>query len=100
MLDNRVEAVSGFEAGATMHLARGLEFRAVVVMARDDEVIPLQCRIESVGEAAEIQAVYDTEHQMVYVACTRARNFLGLSGVEPASEFLEVAEVTATCGIC
>jgi superfamily I DNA/RNA helicase len=25
-----------------MHLAKGLEFRAVVVMACDDEIIPLQ----------------------------------------------------------
>ena len=32
-----------------MHLAKGLEFRAVVVMACDDEIIPLQDRIETVG---------------------------------------------------
>jgi superfamily I DNA/RNA helicase len=29
-----------------MHLAKGLEFRTVAVMACDDEVIPLQERIE------------------------------------------------------
>jgi hypothetical protein len=29
-----------------MHLAKGLEFRAVAVMACDDEVIPLQSRME------------------------------------------------------
>ena len=33
----------------TMHLAKGLEFRAVAVMACDDEVMPLQARIETVG---------------------------------------------------
>ena len=33
-----------------MHLAKGLEFRAVVVMACDDEVIPLQERIGEVGD--------------------------------------------------
>ena len=32
-----------------MHLAKGLEFRAVAVMACDDEVIPLQERIETVA---------------------------------------------------
>jgi hypothetical protein len=37
----------------TMHLAKGLEFRAVVVMACDDEVIPLQERIETVGDDAD-----------------------------------------------
>ena len=34
---------------STMHLAKGLEFRAVVVMACDDEVISLQERIETVS---------------------------------------------------
>ena len=44
-----------------MHLAKGLEFRAVAVMARDDEIIPLQERIETVGDDADLQDVYDTE---------------------------------------
>ncbi|MFL6601892.1 MAG: 3'-5' exonuclease [Steroidobacteraceae bacterium] len=89
VLDERVEAISGFAAVGTMHLAKGLEFRAVAVMACDDEVIPLQSRIETVGEDADLKEVYDTERQLLYVACTRARDFLMVSGVEPASEFLE-----------
>lgn len=74
---------------ATMHLSKGLEYRAVVVMACDDEVIPLQSRIESVGDDADLQEVYATERQLLYVACTRARDFLLVSGVTPASEFLD-----------
>ena len=73
----------------TMHLAKGLEFRAVAVMACDDEVIPLQERIESVGDDADLQEVYDTERHLLYVACTRARDHLLVSGVNPASEFLD-----------
>ena len=38
---------------STMHLAKGLEFRAVAVMACDDEVIPLQERIETVADDAD-----------------------------------------------
>jgi len=38
-----------------MHLAKGLEFRAVVVMACDDEIIPLPERIETVGDDADLQ---------------------------------------------
>ena len=38
-----------------MHLAKGLEFRAVAVMACDDEVIPLQERIETVGDDADLR---------------------------------------------
>ena len=89
ILDEHVETVSGCVSISTMHLAKGLEFRAVVVMACDDEVIPLQERIESVGDDADLQEVYDTERQLLYVACTRARDFLLVSGASPVSEFLD-----------
>ena len=89
VLDERVDAVGGFVAIGTMHLAKGLEFRAVAVMACDDEVIPLQARIDTVGEDSDLKEVYDTERQLLYVACTRARDFLLVTGVEPASEFLD-----------
>ncbi|MCK6450793.1 MAG: UvrD-helicase domain-containing protein [Alphaproteobacteria bacterium] len=88
-LDERVDTTSGFAALGTMHLAKGLEFRAVAVMACDDEVIPLQERIEAVGDDADLQEVYDTERHLLYVACTRAREHLLVTGVEPASEFLD-----------
>jgi superfamily I DNA/RNA helicase len=71
-----------------MHLAKGLEFRAVAVMACDDEIIPLQGWIEAVGDDADLQEVYDTERHLLYVACTRARDNLLVTAVEPASEFL------------
>lgn len=89
ILDERVNAVGGFAAIGTMHLAKGLEFRAVAVMACDDEIIPLQARIDTVGEDSDLKEVYDTERQLLYVACTRARDFLLVTGVEPASEFLD-----------
>jgi hypothetical protein len=89
VLDERIEGTSGFASVGTMHLAKGLEFRAVAVMACDDEAIPLQSRIEEVGEDSDLKEVYDTERQLLYVACTRARDFLLVTGVEPASEFLE-----------
>ncbi len=72
-----------------MHLAKGLEFRAVAVMACDDEVIPLQERIETVADDADLEEVYDTERHLLYVACTRARDHLMITSVAPASEFLE-----------
>ena len=37
----------------------------------------------------DLQEVYDTERQLLYVACTRARDFLLVAGVAPASEFLD-----------
>lgn len=89
VLDHHVEIEDGHVSIITMHLAKGLEFRAVVVLGCDDEVIPLQERIESVGDDADLQEVYDTERFLLYVACTRARDQLLITGVEPASEFLD-----------
>jgi len=93
ILDERVETVGGQASVCTMHLAKGLEFRAVAVMACDDEVIPLKDRIESVTDDSDLEEVYDTERHLLYVACTRARDHLMVSGVSPASEFL--ADLTA-----
>ena len=89
VLDEHVETTSGYASISTMHLAKGLEFRAVAVMACDDEILPLQERIETVGDDADLQEVYDTERHLFYVACTRARDFLLVTSVEPASEFLD-----------
>jgi superfamily I DNA/RNA helicase len=71
-----------------MHLAKGLEFKAVVVMACDQEVLPLQPRIESAADEIELDDIYETERQLFYVACTRARDRLFISGIAPGSEFL------------
>jgi superfamily I DNA/RNA helicase/mRNA-degrading endonuclease RelE of RelBE toxin-antitoxin system len=89
ILDGHVDTTSGHASISTMHLAKGLEFRSVVVMACDDEIIPLQERIETVGDDADLQEVYDTERHLLYVACTRARDHLLVTSVEPASEFLD-----------
>ncbi len=89
ILDENVETTSGHVSISTMHLAKGLEFRAVVVMACDDEVIPLQKRIETVSDDTDLEEVYNTERHLLYVACTRARDHLLVTSVDPASEFLD-----------
>ncbi len=88
ILDEHVETTTGYVSISTMHLAKGLEFRAVVVMACDDEIIPSQGRIESVADSGDLEEVYNTERHLLYVACTRARDYLLVTSVEPASEFL------------
>ncbi|OEJ69210.1 hypothetical protein BEN30_03735 [Magnetovibrio blakemorei] len=70
-----------------MHLAKGLEFKTVIVMACDDDVLPLQERVETVVDEMELDEVYETERHLFYVACTRARDRLLVTGIEPASEF-------------
>jgi hypothetical protein len=89
ILDEYVETSSGHASVSTMHLAKGLEFRSVVVMACDDEVIPSQLRIEEVSDEADLEEVYNTERHLLYVACTRARDHLLVTSVGPPSEFLD-----------
>ncbi len=89
VLDEQLAESAGQLSVSTMHLVKGLEFRAVAVMACDDETIPLQERIESVSDDADLQEVYDTERHLLYVACTRARDYLLVTGVDPTSEFLD-----------
>jgi superfamily I DNA/RNA helicase len=60
---------------------------SIAVIACDDDVLPLQERVETVADESELDEVYETERHLFYVACTRARDHLIVSGVDPASEF-------------
>jgi superfamily I DNA/RNA helicase len=84
---------SGTVTTTTMHAAKGLGFRAVVVMACDEDVIPSLKRIEQVGDEADLEEAYTTERNLLYVACTRARERLLRTAVAPGSEFPEDLEV-------
>lgn len=88
VLDANVETAIGKISIGTMHLAKAFEFRAVAVMACDDEVIPLQERIETVADDADPEDVYNTGRQLLFVACTRPREYLLVSSVTRA--FLKI----------
>jgi len=89
ILSSEAEPDSQRASIATMHETKGLEFRVVVVMACDDDILPLQSRIESATDTSELEEVYNTERYLLYVACTRARDHLLITAVDPASEFLD-----------
>lgn len=89
VVTEQMETITGKMVLSPMHLAKGLEFRSVAVMACDDEVIPQQARIETASDDSDLEEVYNTERQLLYVACTRARDHLFVSSVNPASEFLD-----------
>ncbi|WP_246733227.1 3'-5' exonuclease [Rhizobium ruizarguesonis] len=71
-----------------MSLAKGLEFRAVVVVACDEAILSLDERVADAADEAELDDVYGTERRLLYVACTRAREHLVLTGLRPGSEYL------------
>lgn len=87
-LSERSEDAGDRVSVGVMHLAKGLEFRAVAAMACDEDVLPLRARIETATDETDLDEVFNTERHLFYVACTRARDRLHLSGVAPASEFL------------
>ena len=72
-----------------MHFAKGLEFRSVAVIACDEDVLPQPERLEKVTDASDLAEIYDTERHLLYVACTRAREHLIVTGVKPGSEFIQ-----------
>lgn len=45
----------------------------------------MQERVEAVTDDADIDEVYNTERNLLYVACTRARNRLLVTSADPAS---------------
>lgn len=80
---------NGTVTPATMHQAKGLEFRAVAVMACDEDVIPDPDRLSEAADMPAMEEAHDLERHLLYVALTRARDELLVSGVEPASEYLD-----------
>lgn len=88
ILDEHVTTVQGKLVVCTMHLAKGLEFRAVAVIACDDGILPNETRLSDIQEAADLEEVYATERQLLYVACTRARDYLLISSGSEPSDFI------------
>lgn len=88
-LADRSRSGAGRVTVATMHAAKGLEFRAVAVMACDAHLLPLQRRLLEAADETALEELYSTERHLLYVACTRARDRLCISGVSPVSEFLQ-----------
>lgn len=87
-ISDRQTETAGRVSIGVMHLAKGLEFRWVAVMACDDDVLPSLARIDAVVNQADLDDVYETERHLLYVACTRARDRLLVTGLKPGSEFL------------
>jgi hypothetical protein len=87
-LSERHESPSGRVAIGPMHLAKGLEYKAIAVMACDDDILPLADRVALAADEAELDEIYEAERQLFYVACTRARDMLLVTAVGAGSAYL------------
>ena len=88
LLDENMLQGTNRLAISTMHLAKGLEFQSVAVMALDEDIIPSAARLASIADPSDLEEAYNTERHLLYVACTRARDRLLLTATNPGSEFL------------
>jgi hypothetical protein len=73
---------------AALHAAKGLEFRAVAVVACDDTHLPLQTAVDSVKEPDAKKIIEERELSLLYVGCTRARDQLLVTWSGKPSRFL------------
>ena len=87
---SRKEAVA---AGAvqlgTMHRAKGLEFKAVLVLGCGDDELPSPVALRGVDDPQDRAAAEARERRLLYVAMTRARDELTVSWSGSPSRFLE-----------
>jgi hypothetical protein len=58
-------------------------------MACDQDVLPLESRIAEAAGEGDLDDIYETERQLPYIACTRARDRLLVPVIPPGSEFLK-----------
>ena len=74
----------------TMHRAKGLEFKVVVVMGCDADVVPLAYAQKELADDADRDVFLEQERQLLYVACTRARERLMVTYAGKPSRWVEV----------
>ena len=72
----------------TMHSAKGLEFKAVVVMGCEEGVIPHPLALRDCDGDVARQEVIEQERNLLYVSTTRAREEVVITYVGEGSELL------------
>jgi superfamily I DNA/RNA helicase len=73
----------------TMHRAKGLEFKAVLVVNLSDDQVPLQSALSRIKDEQLRQDALERERHLLYVSLTRARDEVFLTWVGQPSRFLE-----------
>lgn len=89
-LSDRDEAATRGVNVGTMHRAKGLEFKAVLVLDCSDGVIPSPAAIRSADDPQDREAAEARERRLLYVAMTRARDELLASWSGRPSRFVEM----------
>ena len=72
----------------TMHRAKGLEFKAVLVLGCGDKEVPSPVAMRNIDDPQDREAAQARERRLLYVAMTRARDELTVSWAGKPSRFL------------
>ena len=84
--DPEMEATQSGVRVATMHRLKGLEFSCVIIAGVQDGLVPFRTRAESADDESSRQ--YDLQERcLFYVAATRARDELVVTGFGTPSSF-------------
>jgi superfamily I DNA/RNA helicase/mRNA-degrading endonuclease RelE of RelBE toxin-antitoxin system len=79
---------SGRITCGTMHRAKGLEFRVVILTGCTEGLLPLKAALDSASDAVEAAEILEREAHLLYVACSRARDRLILTSGGQLTQFL------------
>ncbi len=73
---------------ATMHRVKGLEFDRLAIVGLNRQTMPLRAALDAADDPGRRADVEQMERSLLYVAMTRARRALWVSGVGEGSPFL------------
>lgn len=76
---------------ATMHRVKGLEFEHVVVVGANEGIVPLAKAFETGGDPVAARDAETAERALLYVALTRARRSVTITGYGRMSPFVSAA---------
>jgi len=77
----------------TLHIAKGLEYRAVALVGCERGLLPHPSALAAADDAEGRAIAAARERQLFYVGCTRARDLLRISYAGEASPFLGGGEI-------
>lgn len=72
----------------TMHRAKGLEFKAVLLLDCSESAVPNRAALRSTDDPQDREAAEARERQLLYVAMTRARDELAVTWCGQPSPFI------------
>lgn len=73
---------------ASMHRAKGLEYRVVMIVGCDRQMVPLRAVVNAAVDPQDQESAEEQERQLLYVAMTRAIDRLWISYAGAPSPFL------------